>query len=90
MQRRFSFPEAHRALELLEEYHSKLTGLEDRPLREAIERVIMIFKGRLFKALLGKSGSSFSFCVNWGPRRGIGSECSDAATSGPSCDFRLF
>jgi hypothetical protein len=44
--------EAHRALELLEEYHSKLNRYEDRPLREAIERVITIFKSRLFQALL--------------------------------------
>ena len=45
--------EAHRALELLEDYHSKLTKPGDRPLRNAIERVIRIFKSRLFQALLG-------------------------------------
>ncbi|XP_022095169.1 disks large homolog 1-like isoform X2 [Acanthaster planci] len=44
--------EAHRALELLEDYHSKLTKPGDRPLRNAIERVIRIFKSRLFQALL--------------------------------------
>lgn len=44
--------EAHRALELLEEYHAKLNRSEDRQLREAIERVITIFKSRLFQALL--------------------------------------
>ncbi|XP_030838010.1 disks large 1 tumor suppressor protein-like [Strongylocentrotus purpuratus] len=44
--------EASRALELLEEYHSKLTATGDRPLRNAIERVIRIFKSRLFQALL--------------------------------------
>ncbi|PIK55649.1 putative disks large-like 1-like, partial [Apostichopus japonicus] len=44
--------EAHRALELLEDYHSKLTQPGDRPLRNAIERVIRIFKSRLFQALL--------------------------------------
>ncbi|XP_077862154.1 disks large homolog 1-like isoform X2 [Saccoglossus kowalevskii] len=44
--------DAHRALELLEDYHSKLTKPGDRPLRAAIERVIRIFKSRLFQALL--------------------------------------
>ncbi|GAB6031836.1 Disks large 1 [Chamberlinius hualienensis] len=44
--------EAHRALELLEDYHSKLTNPQDRQLRNAIERVIRIFKSRLFQALL--------------------------------------
>ncbi|XP_077987668.1 disks large homolog 1-like isoform X3 [Glandiceps talaboti] len=43
---------AHRALELLEEYHGRLTKPGDRPLRTAIERVIRIFKSRLFQALL--------------------------------------
>ncbi|XP_045495354.1 disks large 1 tumor suppressor protein isoform X2 [Colias croceus] len=44
--------EAHRALELLEDYHSKLIKPQDRQLRLAIERVIRIFKSRLFQALL--------------------------------------
>ncbi|RWS02771.1 uncharacterized protein B4U79_05294 [Dinothrombium tinctorium] len=44
--------EAHRALELLEEYHSKLGSPQDKQLRNAIERVIRIFKSRLFQALL--------------------------------------
>ncbi|XP_074658045.1 disks large homolog 1-like isoform X2 [Tubulanus polymorphus] len=44
--------DAHRALELLEDYHSKLNSQSDRPLRTAIERVIRIFKSRLFQALL--------------------------------------
>jgi len=54
--RSFSFPflEAHRALELLEDYHSKLNRPQDKQLRTAIERVIRIFKSRLFQALLGK------------------------------------
>ena len=47
--------DAHRALELLEDYHSRLTKPQDRPLRNAIERVIRIFKSRLFQALLGMS-----------------------------------
>lgn len=46
--------EAHRALELLEDYHSKLIKPQDKQLRLAIERVIRIFKSRLFQALLGK------------------------------------
>ncbi|XP_076370187.1 disks large homolog 1-like isoform X3 [Tachypleus tridentatus] len=44
--------EAHQALELLEEYHSNLTSPQDKQLRNAIERVIRIFKSRLFLALL--------------------------------------
>ncbi|XP_064456687.1 disks large 1 tumor suppressor protein-like isoform X3 [Ornithodoros turicata] len=44
--------EAHRALELLEEYHSRLNKPQDKQLRSAIERVIRIFKSRLFQALL--------------------------------------
>ncbi|XP_013404155.1 disks large 1 tumor suppressor protein isoform X2 [Lingula anatina] len=44
--------DAHRALELLEEYHKKLSKPSDGPLRTAIERVIRIFKSRLFQALL--------------------------------------
>lgn len=44
--------DAHRALELLEDYHSKLTKPNDRALRQAIEKVIRIFKSRLFQALL--------------------------------------
>ncbi|XP_072162340.1 disks large 1 tumor suppressor protein-like isoform X2 [Bemisia tabaci] len=47
--------EAHRALELLEDYHAKLTRPQDKQLRLAIERVIRIFKSRLFQALLGKN-----------------------------------
>ncbi|KAG7202121.1 hypothetical protein KM043_015808 [Ampulex compressa] len=47
--------EAHRALELLEDYHAKLTRPQDKQLRLAIERVIRIFKSRLFQALLGFS-----------------------------------
>lgn len=50
----YLFVEAHRALELLEDYHSRLSAPQDRTLRIAIERVIRIFKSRLFQALLGK------------------------------------
>ncbi|XP_064614910.1 disks large homolog 1-like isoform X2 [Liolophura sinensis] len=44
--------DAHRALELLEDYHTRLTSAQDKPLKIAIERVIRIFKSRLFQALL--------------------------------------
>ncbi|KAG4080120.1 hypothetical protein HA402_008191 [Bradysia odoriphaga] len=47
-----SSEKAHRALELLEDYHSRLSAPQDRALRIAIERVIRIFKSRLFQALL--------------------------------------
>lgn len=55
------FVEAHRALELLEDYHSRLAAPQDRTLRIAIERVIRIFKSRLFQALLGKYKHHISF-----------------------------
>ncbi|CAG5136209.1 unnamed protein product, partial [Candidula unifasciata] len=44
--------DAHRALELLEDYLTRLNKPQDRPLKTAIERVIRIFKSRLFQALL--------------------------------------
>ena len=44
--------EAHRALELLEDYYTRLDTDDERQLRAAIERVIRIFKSRLFQALL--------------------------------------
>ena len=44
--------EAHRALELLEDYYSRLDDSEEKELKAAIERVIKIFKSRLFQALL--------------------------------------
>ncbi|KAI6209516.1 hypothetical protein M3Y96_00229500 [Aphelenchoides besseyi] len=43
--------QAHRALELLEEYHSELQRPSDAELRIAIEKVISIFKSNLFQAL---------------------------------------
>jgi len=46
--------DAHRALELLEDYHQRLSKAQDKPLKNAIERVIRIFKSRLFQALLGR------------------------------------
>lgn len=56
------FTEAHRALELLEDYHSKLIKPQDKQLRLAIERVIRIFKSRLFQALLGKYKQIITKC----------------------------
>lgn len=56
-------PEAHRALELLEDYHEKLTKPQDKQLRLAIERVIRIFKSRLFQALLGEYNNTFLTCA---------------------------
>ena len=50
-----TWPMSHtppRALELLEDYYSRLAEDEERQLRAAIERVIRIFKSRLFQALL--------------------------------------
>lgn len=44
--------EAHRALELLEDYHRRLYSPEDTELRLSIERIIRIFKSNLFQALL--------------------------------------
>lgn len=44
--------DAYRALELLEDYHSRLTRPQDRQLRGAIEKVIETFKSRLFQALI--------------------------------------
>jgi hypothetical protein len=43
--------EAHRALELLEEYHAELSRPSDTELKNAIEKVISIFKSNLFQAL---------------------------------------
>lgn len=44
--------DAHRALELLEDYCTRLTTPNDKQLRIAIEKVIYIFKSSLFQALL--------------------------------------
>ena len=41
--------EAHRALELLEDYYSRLDDSDEKELKAAIERVIKIFKSRLFQ-----------------------------------------
>ncbi|XP_051561732.1 disks large homolog 1 isoform X8 [Myxocyprinus asiaticus] len=44
--------DAHRVLQLLEEYRAKLSQTEDRHLRLSIERVINIFESTLFQALI--------------------------------------
>ncbi|XP_006869465.1 PREDICTED: disks large homolog 1 isoform X4 [Chrysochloris asiatica] len=44
--------DTQRALNLLEEYRSKLSQTEDRQLRSSIERVINIFQSNLFQALI--------------------------------------
>jgi len=44
--------DAHRALEMLENYSASLNAPQDRQLRMAIEKLIHIFKSNLFKALL--------------------------------------
>ncbi|XP_056417338.1 disks large homolog 2 isoform X3 [Hyla sarda] len=44
--------DTERALSLLEEYCSKLIKPEERPLRQAIEKVICMFKSNLFQALI--------------------------------------
>lgn len=44
--------DAHRALELLEDYCARLTAPNDKQLRIAIEKLIYIFKSSLFQALL--------------------------------------
>ena len=46
------YEDAHRALELLEDYCTRLTSPADKQLRIAIEKVIYIFKSSLFQALL--------------------------------------
>jgi len=45
--------DAHRALEVLEDYYNNLQKPEDQPLRTAIEHVIRTFKSSLFQALIG-------------------------------------
>ncbi|XP_053312077.1 disks large 1 tumor suppressor protein-like [Spea bombifrons] len=44
--------DTERALKLLEEYCSKLQKPEEQQLRQAIEKVIRMFKSNLFKALI--------------------------------------
>lgn len=46
--------EAHRALELLEEYHADLTKASDAELKRNIEKLISHFKSNLFNALCGE------------------------------------
>jgi len=46
--------DAHRALEVLEDYYNSLQQPEDQPLRTAIEHVIHTFKSSLLQALIGE------------------------------------
>jgi hypothetical protein len=62
----YYYLEAHRALELLEEYHKRLVNPQDRALRLAIEKVIRIFKSRLFNALMGEVTMALMFTI-FGP-----------------------
>jgi len=56
--------DAYRALELLEDYHSRLTRPQDVQLRGAIEKVIQTFKSRLFQALIGQAATVL-FVIAW-------------------------
>lgn len=47
--------DAHKALELLEEYRRKLSGTDNEELREALSKAIVAIRSRLFQALLGKN-----------------------------------
>lgn len=47
--------DADRALRLLEVYHGKLSTPEDTALKTAIEKVIKLFRSKLFYALIGKN-----------------------------------
>ena len=47
--------DAHKALQLLEEYRKKLEGTENQQLKEALEKAIVAIRSRLFQALLGES-----------------------------------
>ncbi|XP_064393850.1 disks large 1 tumor suppressor protein-like [Halichondria panicea] len=44
--------DAHRALQLLDEYRRRLEGSENKQLREALEKAIVAIRSRLFQALL--------------------------------------
>lgn len=49
----FVIADAYRTLELLEDYYNRLNKPQDRQLRNAIEKVIQVFKSKLFQALIG-------------------------------------
>ena len=48
------FPDAHRALELLEEYRKRLSGTDNQALRDALSKAIVAIRAKLFQALLGE------------------------------------
>ena len=52
----FCVLDAHRALELLEEYRKRLAGTDNQPLRDALTKAIVAIRSKLFQALLGKRG----------------------------------
>lgn len=56
--------DAHRALELLEDYCQRLSSPADKQLRIAIEKVIYVFKSSLFQALLGSLFFPFRLITN--------------------------
>ena len=53
--------DAHRALELLEEYKKHLSGPESKELVEALDKAIVAIRSRLFQALLGKECTVMSY-----------------------------
>ena len=50
----FVILDAHRALELLEEYRKRLAGTDNQALRDALTKAIVAIRSKLFQALLGK------------------------------------
>ena len=50
----FLLTDAERALRLLGAYQSKLGSPEDAALRNAVDRVVKLFRSKLFYALIGK------------------------------------
>lgn len=45
--------DAHRALQLLDEYRRRLDSTENKELKEALEKAIVAIRSKLFQALLG-------------------------------------
>ncbi|KAI7807797.1 putative disks large-like protein 1 [Triplophysa rosa] len=57
--------DAQRALQLLEEYRTKLSQTEEHHLRLSIERVINIFQSTLFQSLIGKLNLQLFFMIQF-------------------------
>ena len=51
--------DAHRALQMLEEYRRNLTGPDTDELRAALTKAIVAIRSRLFQALLGELSPHF-------------------------------